>query len=122
MAVKSTAKRRSASAKTSTERPLPTKRRLPRAAKGKRASFHDTDGVDELFAIAVALTAEISALGERLRTLEAVLEKARRIAPQAVEKHALSAPELAARVAWREALIERVFQVLEVSVAPKRQR
>ena len=116
MAVKSRAKRRSASAKTS------IKRRLPRAAKGKRARFHDTDGVDELFAIVVALTAEISALGERLQTLEAVLEKARRIAPQAVEKYDLSAPEVAARVAWREELIERVFQVLEVSVASKRQR
>lgn len=97
-------------------------RRLPRAAKGKRATFHATDGVDELFAIAVALTAEISVLGERLQTLERVLEKSSRIPRQAVEKYKLSSSESADRVAWREGLIERVFQVLEVAVAQRRQR
>ena len=102
--------------------PRAAARRLPRAAKGKRARFHETDGVDQLFSIIVALTAEVSALSERLQSLEAVLEKGRKIPRQAIEKYEISDGELATRAAEREALIERVFQVLEVSVAQKRQR
>ena len=99
-----------------------TVHRLPRAAKGKRPRFHKTEGVDELFAVVVALTAEVSALSERLQTLEAILEKTRKIPRQAIEKHELSDAELASRAVDREALIERVFQAVEVSVAQKRQR
>jgi len=99
-----------------------TVRRLPRAAKGKRPRFHKTEGVDELFAVVVALTAEVSVLSERLQTLEAILEKTRKIPRQAIEKHELSDVDLARRAVDREALIERVFQAVEVSVAQKRQR
>lgn len=96
--------------------------RLPRAAKGKRARFHKTEGMDEVFAILVALTAEVSVLAERLQTLENVLEKGRKISRGAIEKYEIKDEELAGRTAAREALIERVFQALEVSVAQKRQR
>lgn len=97
-------------------------RRLPRTAKGKRARFHATEGVDELFAVVVALTAEVSALRERLQSLETILEKGRKIPRQAIEKFELSEADLGARAVAREALIERVFQALEASVAQKRQR
>ena len=97
-------------------------RRLPRAAKGKRPRFHKTEGVDELFAVVVALTAEVSTLSERLKTLESVLEKTRKIPIQAIEKNELSDADLAVRAVDREALIERVFQAVEASVAQKLQR
>jgi len=97
-------------------------RRLPRVAKGRRARFHPTEGVDELFALVVALTAEVSALAERLRSLETILEEGRVIPFQAIEKMEISEDELAGRAVAREALIERVFQPLEASVARKRQR
>ncbi|MGA1425021.1 MAG: hypothetical protein ACO329_11110 [Steroidobacteraceae bacterium] len=87
--------------------------RLPRVPKGKRARFHKTDGVDELFVIIVALTAEVSTLAERLQTLEKVLETSRKISKQAVEKYRLNDQDLARRTVAREALIERVFQALE---------
>lgn len=96
--------------------------RLPRVPKGKRARFYKTDGVDELFAIIVALTAEVSTLAERLQTLEKVLEKSRKISKQAVEKYKFNDEDLTARTVAREALIERVFQALEASVAQKRRR
>lgn len=96
--------------------------RMPRQAKGQRARFYASDGVDELFAIVTALTAEVSATNERLRSLEEALEQARVLRPNAVEQHELSDPSLQSRLADREALIERVFQVLDGLVAPKQQR
>ena len=96
--------------------------RMRRQAKGQRARFYASDGVDELFAIVTALTAEVSATNERLRSLEEALEQARVLRPHALEQHELSDTSLQARLADREALIERVFQVLDGLVVPKQQR
>jgi chromosome segregation ATPase len=98
------------------------KTRMLRQAKGQRARFYAADGVDELFAIVTALTAEVSATNERLRSLEEALEKAKMLRPNAVEQHELSDASLRARLAEREALIERVFQVLEGLVASPQRR
>lgn len=100
----------------------PSPVRMHRQAKGQRARFYAADGVDELFAIVTALTAEVSATNERLRSLEEALEQARVLRPNALEQHELSDTSLRARLADREALIERVFQVLDGLVAPKQQR
>jgi hypothetical protein len=86
---------------------------LARVPKGKRARFHADPGVDQLFAIVTALTAELSVLGERLLTLERVLAKRGGLAPDDIETHEIDDAESALRVQMREGLIERVFQVLE---------
>ena len=96
--------------------------RMLRQAKGPRARFYAADGVDELFAIVTALTSEVSALHERVRTLEEVLEKAKLLRPEAVEAHEPSESSLQARLEAREALIARVFQVLDGLVSPAQQR
>lgn len=96
--------------------------RMLRQAKGQRARFYAADGVDELFAIVTALTAEVSATNERLRSLEEALENAKILRANAVEQHELSDASLHARLAEREALIERVFQVLDGLVASPQRR
>ncbi len=92
-----------------------TVRRLPRVIKGKRATFHQSTGVDELFAMVAALTAELSVVCERQRSLEAVLVKGRKIQATSIEAYRISKSELLERAAAREGLIERVFQVLETN-------
>ncbi len=94
--------------------------RLPRVPKGRRAQFFDDAAIDQLFAIVAALTAELSVVSERMMTLEKLLESAEVLRQGALEQHAPGEAEQAARAAAREALIERVFQVLEAyTPAPK---
>lgn len=87
--------------------------RLPRKAKGPTPRFHDEAGVDALFGIVSALTAELSVAFERIRTLEQVLESQGVLRPGQLESHPLDPPELQARLTAQEALLDRVFQVLE---------
>lgn len=87
--------------------------RLPRVPKGKRARFFDEAGVDQLFGIVTALAAELSAASERIETLERVLERRGALRRVDLAAHAPDADEMAERARAREALIERVFQVLE---------
>ncbi len=92
---------------------MATATRLPRVPKGRRAQFFDDAAVDQLFAIVAALTAELSVVGERMMTLEKVLESSGALRQGVLERYAPGDAEQAARTAAREALIERVFQVLE---------
>lgn len=87
--------------------------RLPRVSKGRRAQFHVDPAADQLFAIVTAITAELSVAFERIRTLEAVLQAGGALRPGAVESHVITDQDLSDRAAEREALIQRVFQVLE---------
>ena len=90
--------------------------RLPRTAKGRRAQFFDDPAVDQLFAIVSALTAEVSVVAERLATLERLLVASGGLRDGAIEAYEPVGDEAVARTTEREALIERVFQVLEASV------
>jgi hypothetical protein len=87
--------------------------RLPRVPKGKRPQFFAEAGVDQLFGIVTALTAELSVAFERIETLERILEKHGALHRSEIDAHQPDAAESAARTVAREALIERVFQVLE---------
>ena len=81
--------------------------------KGKRARFFREPGVDQLFGVVTALSAELWAACERIDTLERVLQEAGVTPPDAVEKYAPDEVTVAQRAAAREAFIQRVFQVLE---------
>jgi hypothetical protein len=96
--------------------------RLPRVPKGRRARFFQEAGTDQLFGIVTALTAELSVAFERIETLERVLEKHGALHRSEIETHQPDAAEAAARTVAREALIERVFQVLEDFAEPGRSR
>jgi hypothetical protein len=86
---------------------------LPRVAKGRRASFHDDPGVDQLFGIVTALASELWVARERIDTLERLLEASGVLAAGAVEGFRPDGADATARTAEREAFIRRVFQVLE---------
>ncbi len=88
--------------------------KLPRKAKGKRAQFYDDPAIDELMAIVISLTAELSVAFERITTLERVLARRGQIELDEVEDYEPDDEESAERAMQREALIARVFQVLEV--------
>lgn len=96
--------------------------RLPRVPKGRRARFFAESGTDQLFGIVTALTAELSVAFERIETLERILEKHGALQRSEIESHQPDAAEAAARTVAREALIERVFQVLEDYAEPGRSR
>ncbi len=92
--------------------------RLPRAPKGRRPQFFAESGVDQLFGIVTALTGELSAACERIETLERLLERRGALVRAEIESYAADEEETAARTVAREALIERVFQVLEDYASP----
>jgi len=92
--------------------------RLPRTSKGSRPQFFADPGVDQLFGIVTALTAELSAACERIETLERLLERRGALVRAEIETYAADAAEAAQRAVAREALIERVFQVLEDYAEP----
>jgi hypothetical protein len=92
--------------------------RQPRVPKGRRPRFFPEAGTDQLFGIVTALTAELSVAFERIETLERTLEKHGALQRSEIESHQPDAAEAAERTAAREALIERVFQVLEDYAEP----
>ena len=93
--------------------------RLPRVHKGKRSQFFSDPGIDQLFAIVTAMTAELSAAFERIATLEALLARGATVSREAVEAFEPDAADAARRAVEREALIARVFQVLELYAGQK---
>ncbi len=86
--------------------------RLPRDPKGRRAQFYPDPAIDQLMAIVVALTGELSVAFDRLDTLERLLESRGVLGPADVEAWEPCPAAAAARNRRREELIERVFQVL----------
>jgi hypothetical protein len=86
--------------------------------KGPTPRFFDDPGVDALYAIVSALTAELSAAFERIRSLEQVLEAAGVLRAGQIEALRFDEAEHQARIAAHEALIERVFQALERYAPP----
>jgi hypothetical protein len=93
--------------------------RLPRAAKGQRAQFYQDPAIDQLFGIAAAMAAELSVALERIHTLERVLARHEQLDRAELEAYEPGDAEAAERASAREALIERIFQVLEVTDATR---
>lgn len=90
----------------------PDSLRLPRDPKGKRAQFYPDPAVDQLMAIVVALTAEVSVAFDRIDTLERILAARGVIGGGDVEAYQPDAAAGVQRGRRREELLERVFQVL----------
>lgn len=86
--------------------------RLPRDPKGRRAQFYDDPVIDQLWAILLALTAEVSVAFDRIDALERLLEQAGTLRRDEVEGFLPDESAAEERNRRREALIQRVFQVL----------
>jgi len=91
---------------------------LGRISKGKRPQFHDSEAVDQLFAVVTALTAELSVAFDRIDTIERVLVASGAITNDRIETFQVSDAAADIRNAKREALIQRVFSVFEAYGAP----
>jgi len=86
---------------------------MVKIAKGKRPVYFDDPQIDNLLAIVIALTGEVSVLHDRLDTIERLL----------VAKDVLSAADIEAykpdnevakqREQWRADYIARVLRVLQ---------
>jgi len=114
MAAKKKAKERAA-AGAPVPKALPvTAVRLGRVSKGKRPQFHDSEAVDQLFAMVTALTAELSVAFDRIDTIERVLVASGAIANDRIETFQVTDAAAEIRSAKREAMIQRVFAVFEV--------
>jgi len=87
--------------------------KLPRRSKGPKPQFFHDPAMDHMMAMIIALTGELSVAIERHDTLERLLDDAGLVTRKAVEAYRADAQVAAERVARREDLIARVFQILE---------
>jgi hypothetical protein len=104
--------RKQATAKRAAPRREEAPLRLPRDPKGRRAQFYEDPAIDQLWAIVLALTAEVSVAFDRIDTLERLLVRAGTLSPGDVDGFQPDEAAAAERNLRREALIRRVFQVL----------
>ena len=87
-------------------------RQIPRKRRGQRHRFFDVDGVDELLSCVLRLTAEISAVKERLYLAERVLAKQGLDISDAIESYEPDDREQGELAASRERLIQTVLAQL----------
>ncbi len=85
---------------------------LPRAYKGKRMTFFQDPGLDQLYGVVVALTAEVSVLADRLDTVERLLDAKGSVSRADIEAYRADDAEEGERSQRRDAYIGRVFQAL----------
>jgi PHD/YefM family antitoxin component YafN of YafNO toxin-antitoxin module len=87
-------------------------RRIPRKRRGQRHQFFDADGVDEVLSCLLRLTAEVSAVSERLYLAERVLEARGIDMASEIERYQFSEADETALSAERQRLIETVLAQL----------
>jgi hypothetical protein len=89
----------------------------PRKATGpERPSYFNTGDVDRVMAIVLALVSEVAAIRERLDTHERLADVGRLPDVTQVEAYIADNDAEAAREAWRDAYIRRLFRVITEDV------
>lgn len=85
--------------------------RVARLARGKRPVYGaaTAEQVNQLLAAVTSLTAEVSVLRQRVKTLEALGTQAGWLAADAVDRHQPGSAEREEQAEWNEALLSRVF-------------
>ena len=79
---------------------------------GDRPHFFDNPDTDRLLAMILALSGELATVYERLDSLERVLERSGHLDRAAVEAFRPDDAATTDRMAWNEALVERVLRVI----------
>ncbi len=89
----------------------PAAGRVARLAKGKRNVYGKAspEQVNQLLAAVTALTAEVSVLRQRVKTLEALGDQAGWLPAGAVDAHQPDIPQREEQAQWNENLLARVF-------------
>jgi hypothetical protein len=86
-------------------------------AKGKPPHFHDDRTVDQLMAMVVALTSELSILRDRLDTHERLAQTRGVFSPAEVDEFLPGPDAMQERSAQRTRLMRKVFRVIREDLA-----
>ena len=86
---------------------------LPRAAKGKKLTYLDDQSIDNLMAMVMTLTQEISVLRDRLDTIEKLLAKKESITLKEIETFEPNDDLIQERRERRQMLLKRVLLPIE---------
>lgn len=86
---------------------------LPRVAKGKKLTYLDDRSIDDLMAMVMTLTQEISVLRDRLDTIEKLLAKKESITLKDVETFEPDHDLIQERRERRQMLLKRVLLPIE---------
>lgn len=84
--------------------------KLPRVSKGKRPRFFDDPTTDQMMTFFLELMAEVTALRERVDTIERLLDEKGSISRADIEAYRPDAQGEAERAAWTQAFIGRVMR------------
>jgi hypothetical protein len=84
---------------------------LPRRAKGERPYFFDDPAIDQLHALFLALSAELSVAYDRIDTLERLLERKGLLPRAEIEAFRPDDAVEADRAARRNEYLQRIFRI-----------
>ena len=90
-----------------------TKIELPRIAKGKKPIYLDARSIDNLMAMIMTLTQEISVLRDRLDTIEQLLAEKKTISLEDIDTFEPSDDLVEQRKERRQLLLKRVLLPIE---------
>lgn len=93
-----------------------TRARIPRTAKGERPRNFSDPAIDVLLGVVLSLTAEVSVLRDRLKTLEQLLERDKVLDAGEVDAAELSHDELEARARDRAEYLDRVLRAVRAEL------
>jgi len=85
--------------------------KLPRQSKGKRSQFYDDPAIDQVMTLMLELMAEMSAMRERVDTVERLLDERGVVSRQDIETYKPSPAVEAERTTWVQAFTQRVLRV-----------
>jgi hypothetical protein len=91
-------------------------RRARKAIGPERPAYFKTGDVDRVMAILLALVTEVASIRDRIDSHERLADAGVLPRSSAVEAYAPDADAAAAREAWRDAYIRRLFRVITEDV------
>jgi len=86
---------------------------LPRIAKGKKPIYLDDRSIDNLMAMIMTLTQEVSVLRDRLDTIEVLLEEKETITLEDIDNFVPSDDLVMQRKERRQLLLKRILLPIE---------
>jgi hypothetical protein len=90
--------------------------RPKRTVRGRRPQFHDDPAVDKLHGMIMAMATEMSVLYQRIDTIERLAARKGVLLEQELQQFEPNAADAAAREAWRQKFLERLFYLYREEV------
>lgn len=90
---------------------------MVRSAKGKRPSFYDTPGLDQMMSMILVLAGEVSVLGDQIDLMQRVAAEKGLDLSGGMKTIQLDQAALEEREARRQALLDRLFYLMRKEAA-----